>query len=167
MWPCSPFSKVQLGPLTTSNPALPDPPKPAVLPDWGSDTPDTETRWPQHMVLIFVWSHHTGYQQSVLKKTSSHAWEGPADWIVKARGEAMASFLLLQQESWSLLEAHCLYSWRNMAVTLHGSAKQQPRQCRMEVTVFHHCWIYAQCSTTKALFKLRAVESADAVVWIF
>lgn len=46
--PRSPFSKVQLGPSSTSNPALLGPPKPAVLPDWGSDKPDTGTRWPPH-----------------------------------------------------------------------------------------------------------------------
>lgn len=60
------------------------------------------------------------------------------------------------QLSAETVEADCQDSRRNMAVTLFRQLgdKQEPLQCKMEVTKFNHCGIYAQCVTAKS-FRLR------------
>lgn len=160
VWPCSGFSKVPFGPLSTSNPALLNPLNQLSCPT-GAVTHPSQKPTDLHMVLICVryWSHRAGYHKSnptPAERVDESLWQCQKmadDWLrdLRCSKKQLSAAARGDRRLWRPRSsmATARYSRLNVAAALHVSSsvqtqlgvKQEPLWSKMEATVFNHCRI--------------------------
>ncbi len=121
VWPCSLFSKVPLGPSSTSNPTLLNPRNQLSSPAGAVANP-TQKPTDLHRVLIclWYWSHHASYHKrnpTPAECVEESLWlcrRTADDWLWRPAVQKCAAFWRLRRS-----KATNKYSRLNMAVTLH------------------------------------------------